>query len=95
MLTTKLEGREPKDNVGSFDLTNGKAHAFARLSAEKNTQVTFLWLREGKEQTRFTTNVHASQKWRTFSTVKLRSGNWKVQLLSDNQVLAEKAFTVE
>ncbi len=96
VLTNKIAGREPQDNVESFNQqANDKAYAFARLSAEKHAQVTFLWLHDGKEQTRFNTNVHASKKWRTFSAVKLHSGNWKVQLISNNEVLVEKSFIVK
>lgn len=95
VLSTQVEGREPKDIVENFEHANGMAYAFARLSALKNSEITFIWRREGTVQSRFTTTVHASKKWRTFSSVKLRPGHWTVQLLLGQTVLAEKAFTVE
>ena len=95
VLANKVEGREPKEIVENFNRENNKGFAFARLSAEKHAQVTFVWFKEGKEYSRFTTNVHASKKWRTYSSAKLRPGNWKVQLISGEQVLAEHTFVVQ
>lgn len=95
VLSTQVEGREPKNIVENFEHANGMAYAFARLSALKNSEITFIWRREGTVQSRFTTTVHASKKWRTFSSVKLRPGHWTVQLLLGQTMLAEKAFTVE
>jgi hypothetical protein len=95
VLANKVEGRQPSEIVENFSKENGKGFAFAQLSASKHTQVTFVWIREGKEHSRFTTNVHASKKWRTYSSTKLRPGNWKVQLLAGDQILAERTFTVQ
>lgn len=95
VLTNKIEGREPKDMVEKFTHENAQGFAFARLSADKHAQITFIWLKDGREQSRFTTHVHASKRWRTYASTKLRPGNWKVQLLADNAVLAEREFIVE
>ena len=95
VLANKVEGREPKEVVENFNRENGKGFAFAQLSADKHAQVAFVWFKDGKEYSRFTTNVHASKKWRTYSSTKLRPGNWKVQLMSGDQVLAERTFTVQ
>ena len=96
VLSNKVEGPEPQDNVESFSHENGSgmAYAFARLNVPTHAQVTFIWFKDGKEYNRFTTNVAAAKKWRTYSSTKLRSGNWKVQLVSNGQVLAERAFMV-
>ena len=96
VLTTKVEGREPIAIVENFSKENGMAYAFARIHAKSHAQVTFVWFRDGKEQSRFTTNVHAAKRWRTYASIKLRPGNWKVQLLSpNNEVLVERPFTVD
>ncbi len=95
VLANKVEGREPKEVVETFNQENGKGFAFAQLSAEKHSQVAFVWFKEGREHSRFTTNVHASKRWRTYSSTKLRPGNWKVQLMAGDQVLAERTFTVQ
>jgi hypothetical protein len=95
VLTDKVEGREPKAVVESFKQEDGRAFAFARLSTQKQSQITFIWSREGREQNLFTTNVAASQKFRTFASTKLRPGHWKVQLVSGTEVLAEREFEVK
>lgn len=95
VLANKVEGREPKEIVDTFNRENTKGFAFAQLSAEKHAQVAFVWYREGKEHSRFTTNVHASKRWRTYSSTKLRPGHWKVQLVAGDQILAERTFTIE
>ena len=95
VLTTKVEGREPTTIVENFGKENGMAYAFARIHARNHAQVTFVWFRDGKEQSRFTTNVHVAKKWRTYASTKLRPGNWKVQLLSNNEVLIERPFMVD
>ena len=95
VLTNKIEGREPKDIIEKFDHENLQGFAFARLSADKHAQITFIWFKDGREQSRFTTYVHASKRWRTYASTKLRPGNWKVQLVADKAVLAEREFIVE
>lgn len=95
VLTDKVEGREPQTILEKFNRNDGKAYAFARLNAKKHTQVTFIWLFEGKERARFTSNVHASKRWRTYSSVRLKPGKWAVRLVAKGEVLAERDFTVE
>jgi hypothetical protein len=95
VLTDNVENREPKNIVDNFNKENKQGYAFARLSSLKQSDVTFIWLRNGKEQTRFTTSVHASKKWRTFSGVKLKTGDWTVRLVSGDKVIAEKTFTIQ
>jgi hypothetical protein len=95
VLTTKVEGREPTAIVENFGKENGMAYAFARIHVKNHAQVTFVWFRDGKEQSRFTTNVHVAKRWRTYASTKLRPGTWKVQLLSNNEVLIERPFMVD
>lgn len=95
VLTNHIEGREPKDIVESFNKELDRGFAFARLNVKTPTDVTFLWYRNDKLVTRFSTEVQASEKWRTFSSVKLRPGQWKVQLMAKEKILAEKTFSLE
>lgn len=94
VLTNKVEGREPQKILESFQHRDGKAYAFARLNAKEHAQVTFVWLYEGKEHARFTSNVQTSKRWRTFSSVQLKPGKWTAQLVSKGQVIAERDFVV-
>ena len=95
VLADNIEGREPKSIVENFNQQNQKGFAFARLSCLKQSTVTFVWLRNGKEQTRFTTTVHTSKKWRTFASSRLKKGEWVVRLLADDKIIAEKSFTIQ
>ncbi len=95
VLTNQIVNREPKDIVESYPADNRVAYAFARLNSTENAQVTFLWFQGDKEHRRFTTNVQPVNKWRTNASIKVKPGQWKVQLLADGQVLAERAFTVQ
>lgn len=94
VLTSKMESREPTDALEAFTKDHSTAYAFARVSATESTDVTFVWYRNGQEQTRFKSPVHAAKRWRTFSSVKLKPGEWKVQLISKDKVLSEKTFTI-
>lgn len=95
VLASKVEGREPQEIVDNFT-TQDRAFAFARLNVKDPGDVTFVWYRNGHEYTRFKSPVQASKKWRTFSSVTLRPGDWKVELVADNgAVLSEKSFKIE
>lgn len=95
VLANSVEAKEPREVVETFGLDAERGFAFARLNVKTPTEVTFLWYRNGNLVNRFSTQVHPSKKWRTFSSVKMRPGQWKVQLLQKDKVLAEKTFTLE
>lgn len=95
VLADKIENREPRNSVDGFTSAEERGFAFARLNAKSNSKVTFVWYRNGHEYARSTLPVNASKKWRTYSSVKLRPGDWKVQLLAEDKVLAEKTFTLQ
>ncbi len=95
VVTNKIESREPGEAVETFTADAGKAYAFARLAVKKPTQVTFIWRRSGHVHARITLNVQAAQKWRTYSSIQCRPGQWTVELLSGNEKLGERAFTVQ
>lgn len=96
VLANQIVSREPKDVVESFSEGTDRGFAFARIQSQKNNEITFLWTRNGHECARITSPVNKAKNWRTFSSVKLKAGEWKVQLLDkDKVVLAEKSFTVK
>lgn len=95
VLAGKVEAREPQGVVEAFGKENEYGFAFARLHAKAATEVTFVWYRNDKQVASFKQPIQASKKWRTYSSVKLRPGQWKVQLLTEDKVMAEKTFTIE
>lgn len=95
VLANQVQSREPKDRVESFAQGSDRGFAFARIQSQNNNEVTFVWTRNGHEYARMTSPVNKAKNWRTFSSVKLKAGEWKVQLIDkDKVVLAEKSFTV-
>jgi hypothetical protein len=96
VLANQVEQREPKDVVEAFAAGSEKAFAFARLNANAPSEVTFVWYRNNKIYTQYTALIQPAKTWRTYSSIKLKSGDWKVQLLGKNkEVLAEKTFTIQ
>lgn len=96
VLANEIVSREPKEIVEAFSEGSERGFAFARLNSKTSSEVTFVWTRNGHECARITSPIHAAKQWRTFSSVKLRQGEWKVQLLDQNKVvLAEKTFTIQ
>lgn len=99
VLAHQIQEREPKEILENFTLSGAQGqtlYAYARLSAKKPTQISFVWFKEGKEYFHFKANVQPSQRWRTYSSITLKPGDWKVQLVSEShEVLAEHTFTVQ
>jgi hypothetical protein len=94
VLCKKVENREPVDIVESFSLADQKAYCFMAVAnpGEEQTLV-FRWLFQDEEYFRLETRIGTSTNWRTSSMVTLRAGSWKVEILHNEQVLQEIAFT--
>ena len=96
VLSHGIHDREPISDTESFNVGDGKAFAFARIQNDGDpTMVSFVWEYAGSEHATVPVNVGASPGWRTWSTARLRSGDWRVKLVdAQGEVLLEKAFTV-
>ena len=97
VLSHGIHDWEPISDTDSFHVMDGEAFAFARIQNTGDpTTVSFVWEYGKTHYATIPVNVGTSPGWRTWSTAKLRSGNWRVKLLdADGEVLLEKAFTVE
>lgn len=95
VLCKMVENREPVDIVENFTMADQKAYCFMAVanSGEEQTLV-FRWLFQDEEYFRFETKIGTSANWRTSSMVTLRVGSWKVEILQNELVLQEIAFTV-
>jgi hypothetical protein len=95
VLCKRVENREPVNIVENFILADQKAYCFMAVanSGEEQTLV-FRWLFQDEEYFRLETKIGTSTNWRTSSMVTLRIGSWKVEILQNDQVLQEIAFTV-
>jgi hypothetical protein len=77
--------REPINPRQSFSTDQGQAYCFARLKNPGNlTKVTFRWFYENELYFVFVAKVGKSPNWRTYSSITLRKGMWRVELLDEN-----------
>ncbi len=96
VLSHGVYEREPADIAKSFEPSDERAYAFARISnAGPLTNVSFVWHYGSNIHAIVDLNVGTSQGWRTWSSAKLKSGDWRIELVTEEgEVLAERAFTV-
>lgn len=97
VLTHGIFEREPTGTTDNFSSSDGRGYAFARISNEgMPTQVTFVWYYGDEMHASVDMNIGTSGGWRTWSSVNLRPGNWRVKLQDANgMVIAERSFSVE
>ena len=97
VLTHGIFEREPTGSTDNFTSSDGRGYAFARISNEgMPTQVSFVWYYGDEMHASVDMNIGTSSGWRTWSSVNLRPGNWRVKLQDQNgMVIAERSFTVE
>ena len=96
VLSRAIENREPVDATDAFRTDDGKAVAFARIHNNgAPTSVRFVWHHGDRNHAVVPVTVGTSPGWRTWSSVNLRPGHWRVALVdASGEVLLEKAFTV-
>lgn len=96
VLSHGIEAREPVSDTEAFRVTDGQAFAFARIqNIGDPTTVSFVWHYGHKHHATVPMTIGVSPGWRTWSSVKLRPGNWRVELVDhQGEVLLEKAFIV-
>ncbi len=97
VLTHGIFEREPTGTTDNFSSSDGRGYAFARIANEgMPTQVTFVWYYGDEMHASIDMNVGTSGGWRTWSSVNLRPGNWRVKLQDQNgMVIAERSFSVQ
>lgn len=96
VITHAVAGREPIDDVATFTAEDGRAVAFARIgNSSYPTWVEFNWYRGSERHATVSLNVGVSSGWRTWSSVNLRPGFWRVELVdAEGTLLEARAFTV-
>lgn len=97
VLTHGIYQREPVGTTDSFAASDGRGYVFARIHNEgPPTRVAFIWHYEGAEHATVNMNIGTSDGWRTWSSINLRPGHWRVKLVDSNGVVvAERAFMVD
>jgi len=96
VLARDVVEREPVDVVDAYTMDDTRAWCFVRIhNSQKMQDVYFEWYYEDEQYFRMNVKVGISDNWRTYSSVGLQPGKWRV-LLRDRHgtVLAEQSFEV-
>lgn len=96
VLTHGINDREPMGTTEQFDTDDALGFAFARLNNDGTpTNVSFIWELDNQVHASIDMSVGTSPGWRTWSSVTLRPGTWRVKLMDESGLmLAEKSFTI-
>ena len=96
VLALDVVDRTPVDVVSSFTMDDVRAWCFARIHNSQRIQdVYFEWYLEDELYFRMNVKVGTSDSWRTYSSVGLQPGSWRVVLLDRHEsVLSERSFEV-
>lgn len=96
VLTHGISEREPMGTTEDFAVNDERGYAFARLHNDGTpTNVSFVWEIDNTVHASIDMSVGTSSGWRTWSSVALRPGTWRVKLMDESGLmLAEKTFTI-
>lgn len=96
LLAEDVIEREPVAIVDSYTMADARAWCFARIHNSEDMQdVYFKWFYEDELYFEMNSKIGTSPNWRTYSSVGLQPGSWRVTL-EDNRgnILDEMEFFV-
>lgn len=96
VLSKDVVEREPVEVVESYTLDDEQAWAFARIrnTGDMHT-VYFKWFHEEEPYFTMDSQIGTSDHWRTYSSVTLQPGSWRVEIRNeDREKLEEIRFHV-
>ena len=96
LLAKDVVEREPIDTVQTFDKQDDTGWCYAEIYNKGPLRdLDFKWYHNGELYYTFDARVGSSTNWRTYSSVTLREGSWRVELVGpDDRVLKEIRFHV-
>lgn len=96
VLARDVIEREPVDIVESYTMTDARAWCFARIHNSNVMQdVYFYWYYEEDLYFEMSSKIGISPNWRTYSSVGLQPGTWRVRLKkADGTLMDEIRFHV-
>lgn len=96
VLSKDVVERTPINRVQAFDVEDEEGWCFARIYNDGPMRsIQFKWYYEGEPYYTFDAKVGTSKKWRTYSSVTLREGSWRVEIIGPNdEILKEVRFHV-
>ena len=97
VLTHGIYEREPVGTTDSFSIDDARGYAFVRIANDgAPTTVSFVWMHGGETHADIDMNIGTSSGWRTWSSINLKPGQWRVDVKSsEGTILAQRSFMVE
>ena len=100
VLTNNIRDRQPQDDLqGQFRVTSAgidKVYFFTRVTDLAGKQIMHRWLFDDQVMAEVVLNV-GGDDWRTYSSKRIVaawSGDWKVEVLADGEVIHSYPFSV-
>ncbi|TVQ08846.1 MAG: DUF2914 domain-containing protein [Balneolaceae bacterium] len=96
LLCEDVEDREPVNPKEEFTTADERVYAYARIhNPEEPVNLYFRWTHDGAVYANISLLIGVSEAWRTYTSVQIIAGEWKVELVGeDEQVLASAEFSV-
>lgn len=96
LLCEDVEEREPVNPKENFTTLDERAYAFARIhNMGEPVNLYFRWTHDGAVYANISLLIGVSEAWRTYTSVLIAEGEWKVELVGeDDEVLASTEFRV-
>jgi hypothetical protein len=96
LLCEDVEDREPVNPKENFTTLDERVYAYARIhNTEEPVNLYFRWTHDGAVYANINLLIGVSDSWRTYSSVQILAGEWKVELVSeDAEILASAEFRV-
>jgi len=97
VLAKNVVERKPVNVVQSFTLDDEKAWCFARIYNQTGSiqTVAFEWYYEDDLYYEMDSKIGQSANWRTYSSVTLKQGTWRVEIKGpDGNLMKEIRFNV-
>jgi hypothetical protein len=90
VLCKSIRNREPANIVETFSLADKRGLCYVRFhNTKKSTRITFRWFYKDKPYANIRNRVGVSRNWRTYSSVRLRPGMWRVEVVDENGKMLE------
>lgn len=96
LLCEDVEEREPVNPKENFTTLDERVYAYARIqNTEEPVNLYFRWTHNGAVYANINLLIGVSEAWRTYTSVLVSEGEWKVELVGeDDEVLASAEFRV-
>ena len=90
VLCKSLRNHEPVDVVEAFSVADKRGLCYVRIhNTKRPAYITFRWFYKDEHYASIKNKVGVSKNWRTYSSVRLRPGRWRVEVVNEDGKLLE------